>query len=205
MKLKESFVNFSLNYLKNNNACDSKNEKIYRYTLESIYSFTTKSLVILLLSILLGTFKITIITLLLYSILRGFSFGIHATKNLYCWMISLSVYIVVPLIIKIFLFSQYVVYAFYSLGILAILLWAPSDTKARPLINKNKRIVNKIISLLFAILLIVVSYFSNITNSNEIVACLLLINSVCICPFTYYIFKQPYRNYRFYIKTINKV
>jgi len=203
MKLKEFFVNSTLNYLKSNNACDFKKEKIYKYTLESLYSFTTKSLIILLLSILLDTFKITIVTLFLYSILRGFTFGIHATKNFYCWIISLTVYIVVPLIIKNFLFSQYIIYIFYSLGIIAILLWAPSDTKARPLINKSKRIVNKLISLLIAILLITISYFSNVTNLNEIVACLLLINSICICPFTYYIFKQPYRNYRFYVKAIN--
>ena len=203
MKLKESFVNSFLCYLKRNNACNSKNERIYKYTLESLYSFTTKSFVILLLSILLGTFKITLVTLLLYSILRGFTFGIHATKNLYCWIISLTVYVVVPLIIKNFLFSQYMIYVFFSFGIVAIVLWAPSDTKARPLINKNKRIMNKIISLLIASLMITISYFSNNTNLSEIVACLLLINSICICPFTYFVFKQPYRNYRFYVKATN--
>lgn len=196
--MKEVFVNNSINYLKRNNACDSKQEKIFKYTLESLYSFFTKSFVILLLAFILNTFKITFVTLVLYSILRGFTFGIHATKNLYCWIISLTTYIFFPILIKYFTFPAYLIYASYILGIIAIILWAPSDTKARPLISKKKRIFNKLIALFISFVLITLSILINNQNFKEILCIVLLLNLICTNPITYYIFKQPYKNYRFY-------
>ncbi len=196
--MKEVFVNNSLSYLKNNNVCNSSQESIFKYTLETLYSFFTKSLVIVLLSILFKTFGITFMILFLYSILRGFTFGIHATKNIYCWLISLTVYIICPFIIKYYTFPVYYIYSIFILGILFILLWAPADTKARPLLNKKKRIVNKFISFTLSICLISLSILLNNQNFKEIITIILLLNSICICPFTYFIFKQTYKNYRFY-------
>ncbi len=196
--LKEVFVNNSLSYLKNNNVCNSNQEKIFKYTLESLYSFFTKSFVILLLALILKTFRFTCCTLLLYSILRGFTFGIHATKNIYCWIISLTVYIVCPFIIKYYQFPSLFIYATFIIGVLFLLLWAPADTKSRPLISKKKRIINKFISLTLITILIFLSFLLNNQNLKEIISIILILNSICICPITYFIFKQPYRNYRFY-------
>lgn len=196
--MKETFVNSSLDYLRRSNAVDKSKEKIFKYTLESLYSFTTKSVTILLTSVILGTFKTTFLTLLLYSILRGFTFGIHATKNLYCWIISLTTYIILPFIINNFEFSNTLIHILYIIGLIAILLWSPADTKARPLLNKNKRLVNKIISIFISLTYIGIAFFMNNSNFNEIISIIFLMNSICICPLTYYIFKQPYKNYRFY-------
>lgn len=198
IELKEAFVTSSLDYLKRNNACDKSKENIFRYTLESLYSFTTKSIVILITSAILGTFKITFLTLVLYSILRGFTFGIHASKNLYCWIISMTVYVIFPFLISNYIFPITFIYISYIIGIISILLWAPADTKARPLLNKRKRLVNKIFSLLVAGAFIGMSFILKNSNFNEIITIVLLMNSICMCPLTYYIFKQPYKNYRFY-------
>lgn len=198
--MKEVFVNNSLNYLKKNNVCDSKQEKIFKYTLESLYSFCTKSAVILLLSLLLNTFEITFLTLFLYSLLRGFTFGIHATKNIYCWMISLTVYIICPYVIVHYEILIYVIHTIFILGVTAILLWAPADTKARPLIHKKKRIVNKCIALFITSMLVTLSLILDNQNLKEIISIILLLNLICTCPLTYWIFKQPYKNYRFYKK-----
>lgn len=198
--MKEVFVTHSINYLKRNNACSEKQEKIFKYTLESLYSFLTKTFVILCLSVFLHTFKVTLLTLILYSLLRGFTFGIHATKNIYCWIISLSVYILFPLIITYLDFPLVFMYISYVLGLIAILLWAPADTKARPLINAQKRKVNKLISMIIATIYIIFALFTNYYNFKEIITVTLLLNLICMCPITYYIFKLPYRNYRFYKK-----
>lgn len=198
-------MNKSLGYLKTHNACTSNQEKVFKYTLESLYSFTTKSVTILLLSILLHSFTITFILLLFYSILRGFTFGIHATKNIYCWIISLTIYVICPFIIQSIQFSNYLIYISYILGFIAILLWAPADTKARPLINPKKRQINKIISMFIAISFISLSFLFNNQNLKEIVTIVLLLNLICTCPITYHIFKQPYRNYRFYKAKLNTV
>jgi accessory gene regulator B len=197
-RVKEAFVNTSLNYLKNNNVCNSKQEKIFRYTLESLYSLFTKSAVILVLAIILGTFKITFITLLLYCILRGFTFGIHATKNIYCWIISLSVYIFGPFAIKYLTVPNLILKIVLLINVLAILLWAPADTKARPLISRRKRITNKIIALVYMFVLIGILIVLNSDIFTKIICFIGLLNTVCTCPLTYYIFKQPYRNYKSY-------
>lgn len=196
--MKEGFVNHSINYLIRNNACSDSQIKIFRYTLESLYSFVTKTSVVLLLSLLLGTFKITLLSLFLYGILRGFTFGIHATKNIYCWITTISIYVIFPLIIKYVFISKEILFVLNGIGIVAILLWAPADTPARPLLNKKKRIANKMISIVLACFYLLLSFFVKDANFNEIVSFILLLNAICICPFTYQLFHIPYSNYKYY-------
>lgn len=198
--MKSAFVNHSLNYLIKNNACNDKQINIFRYTLESLYSLVTKTSVVLLLSVFLKTFSITFVTILLYSVLRGFAFGMHASKNIYCWIITLSVYIIGPLLIKNFTLPMEFVYICYAIGIVSILLWAPADTPSRPLLNKNKRLANKIIALSLCSIYILSSFYFHNSNFYEIVSFLLLTETICICPLTYKLFKVPYRNYRNYKK-----
>ena len=189
-------LNYSINYLVRNNACSENQINVFRYTLESIYSFVTKTSVVLLLSLFLGTFKITLLFLLFYGILRGFTFGIHATKNSYCWITTISVYVLFPLIIKYVVISEEILFILNILGIVAVLLWAPADTPARPLLNKKKRITNKIIGLLLASILVFLSYITNNLNLKEVISFVLLINTICICPLTYQLFHISYKNYK---------
>ncbi len=198
--MKNAFVTHSLEYLIRNNACTEKQKNIFRYTLESLYSLITKTSVVLILSIFLKTFPITLTMILLYSILRGFAFGIHATKNSYCWIVTLSVYVIVPLCIKYVTIPNTILYIFFGISILAFILWAPADTPSRPLLNKKKRETNKIITLsLASIYLISCFYFKN-SNYSEIVFFTLLIESICICPITYKLFHIPCKNYLHYKK-----
>ena len=198
--MKNVFVNHSLNYLIKNNACDDKQINIFRYTLESLYSLITKTSVVLLLSIFFKTFSITFITIVLYSILRGFAFGIHATKNVYCWMITLTVYIVGPLLIKYYILPMSIVYICFAIGFVALLFWAPADTPSRPLLDKKKRNANKIISLSLISIYILSTFYFNISNYYEIICFLLIIETICICPLTYKLFNIPYNNYKNYKK-----
>ncbi len=198
--MKEVFVNNSINYLVKNNACSKEQMNVFRYTLESLYSLVTKTSAVLLLSILLGTFKITILSLFLYGVLRGFTFGIHASKNLYCWITTLCVYIVFPFIIKTFVFPNQILIVLDTIAILAILLWAPADTPARPLLNKKKRVMNKVISFVLSTSILLLSLFIRNQDFNEIVSFVLLLNMVCICPLTYRLFHIQYNNYKYYHK-----
>ncbi len=196
--MKSAFVNNTLNYLIKNNACTQKQVKVFKYTLESLYSFFTKTTVILLLSIFFKTFSITLIMILMYSLLRGFAFGIHASKNAYCWIISLIVYIVLPLLIKYYTISNIYITISFIIGLSAILLWAPADTPSRPLLNKNKRSANKFIATLLVLIYIISSISIQNYNFREIVASLLIIEAICVCPLTYKIFHVPFKNYKNY-------
>ena len=196
--MKEVFVNHTLNYLIANNACSKKQESIFRYTLESLYSFLTKMAVVLLLSVFLGTLKITCISLFLYSLLRGFSFGIHATKNIYCWITTLSVYIVFPLVIKYVDFSNIILMLFNFIGVLSIVLWAPADTPKRPLLNQKKRIINKLFAIFLSLFFVFFYVLIQNQNFREVICFILIMNALCICPLTYKVFHIPYNNYKNY-------
>ena len=196
--MKNAFVNSSLNYLIKHNACNDKQVNIFRYTLESLYSLVTKTCVVLILAFFLKTFSITLTMLLLYSVLRGFAFGIHATKNLYCWIVTLLTYVIGSLIIKYFTWPMEIIYICYVSGFLALLLWAPADTPARPLLNKRKRLTNKIFSLGLTLIYVLCSFYLNSNNFYNIVSFILILETICICPLTYKLFKTPYNNYKTY-------
>ena len=196
--MKNAFVNSSLNYLIKHNACNDKQVNIFRYTLESLYSLVTKTCVVLILAFFLKTFSITLTMLLLYSVLRGFAFGIHATKNLYCWIVTLLTYVIGSLIIKYFTWPMEIIYICYVSGFLALLLWAPADTPARPLLNKRKSLTNKIFSLGLTLIYVLCSFYLNSNNFYNIVSFILILETICICPLTYKLFKIPYNNYKTY-------
>lgn len=196
--MKSAFVNSSLNYLIKNNVCNSKQINIFRYTLESLYSFISKTSIVLFLALIFNTFFITFGIILLYSLLRGFAFGLHASKNIYCWIITLLVYSVGPLLIQFIHFPMFGIKVSYILSSIFIILWAPADTPSRPLTSKKKRRTNKIIAFILTLILIACAFIVNKENFYEMISFLLILESICICPITYKIFKIPYNNYKYF-------
>lgn len=196
--MKEVFVTHSLAYLKKNNACNKQQENIFRYTLESLYSLVTKTSVVLLISIFLGTFQITFISMILFSLLRGFTFGIHASKNSLCWIITLATYSLFPYLIKVVNFPKVFIFSCYGIGLLSILFFAPCDTPKRPLLDKKKRIVNKMLSFGIGGSYVLISFIIHTETFSSIIAFIFLLTIICINPITYKIFKVPYNNYKHY-------
>ena len=91
-----------------------------------------------------------------------------------------------------------IIYICYVSGFLALLLWAPADTPARPLLNKRKRLTNKIFSLGLTLIYVLCSFYLNSNNFYNIVSFILILETICICPLTYKLFKTPYNNYKTY-------
>lgn len=181
------------------NYSDEDIEKI-QYGLESIYLSLTKVIVILLLSIFLNIFKETIITLLLFNILRTTAFGIHASKSWICWVTSVPTFIGIPLICKYITFPIYILLIIASISLIHFILFAPADTVKRPLIRKKRRIIYKVLTVIIGIAYLIIII---ICKNNFIQNCLsasMLIETILISPLTYKIFKMPYNNYKSYGK-----
>lgn len=181
------------------NYSDEDIEKI-QYGLESIYLSLTKVIVILLLSIFLNIFKETIITLLLFNILRTTAFGIHASKSWICWVTSVPTFIGIPLICKYITFPIYILLIIASISLIHFILFAPADTVKRPLIRKKRRIIYKVLTVIIGIIYLAIII---ICKNNFIQNCLsasMLIETILISPLTYKIFKMPYNNYKSYGK-----
>lgn len=181
------------------NYSDEDIEKI-QYGLESIYLSLTKVIVILLLSIFLNIFKETIITLLLFNILRTTAFGIHASKSWICWVTSVPTFIGIPLICKYITFPTYILLIIASISLINFILFAPADTVKRPLIRKKRRIIYKVLTVIIGIIYLAMII---ICKNNFIQNCLsasMLIETILISPLTYKIFRMPYNNYKSYGK-----
>ena len=193
--MREHFINVNLNYINSKLTFDDRKQKIIRYGLECLFTMITKSTAVIILSILINTFYETLLLIIFYTFIRMFGFGIHATSNIKCWFVSLSSYSILPLIIKYADINQIVVISCELIAFIGLLLWAPADTKKRPLIHKDKRKKDKILVLSIAFIYIIYSLF-NLNIISKAMMFGLLIEFICTCPLTYIVFRQPYNNYK---------
>lgn len=197
--MKTKILNNIINNIKKNDKTISNEQlEIIEYGLESIYLTTTKIVIILFLSIILGIFKETLLMVLFYNIIRLFAFGLHAKNSVACLLTSLilfiggsylSIYLNINIVIKIILSIT---------CILLVSIYAPADTEKRPLINKKKRIRFKILSIITSIILTCLiiyldkNYISNFMLIGFIEA------TIMILPITYKLYGLPYNNYKNY-------
>lgn len=171
-----------------------------KYGLEVIYMNVTKYVVILIINILLGLVKELLLFTLAFAIIKTTGYGLHAKKSWQCWIASIIIYILIPYLIKYISLPQIVIYILLPFTIISFILWAPADTEKRPLINKKKRNIFKIITVIISI----VYSFLILTISNAyfiyILFYSLLLESLLINPIIYKIFGLKYNNYLSYKK-----
>lgn len=166
-----------------------------KYGLEGIYITLTKTIIIFTIAYFLKIHKQLLFIIIIYNFLRLFSFGMHSKNSTSCLLSSLFIFIgsvylcqliQLPFFIKIFV-------AFIS--IIIFIKYSPADTAKRPIINKKKRFIYKLVSTLTIILY---SYLLLINNQNFISNALFLamvLQSFLITPLCYSIFNQTYNNY----------
>ena len=194
-KLKNAFVNSSLNIITNSKECDEIEIKKLKYGLEGLYSFITKFSVILIINMILGTTKEFILFHFSYALVRAFGFGIHAKTNIGCWITSSIVNIFIPQLIKRVIIDKYILIITGIISSIIIIIFAPADTKKRPLKNKHKRKQDKVLAIIVCITYLVIINYSN----HYIIYCLtyaLVFEAIMVNPITYIITKQSYNNYK---------
>ena len=198
--MKEIIVNNSLNLIIKNNPKYS-NEEIekLKYGLEGIYLTITKTIIILILSVILGITKNVIMILILFNIIRYFAFGFHAEKSSHCLIFSSILFIGLPFLIFNLKPNNTITLIIAIMCTMVITIFAPADTKKRPLPNKKKRIIRKTISTIIAIIYTIATITFK-GNFKYLFLSALIIQAININPITYKIFKQPFNNYKSYIK-----
>lgn len=198
--MKRIIINHWMNIIKKNKDYDEKKLAEIKYGLTAIYLTFSKLIIIAVIAIILGIFKEMIIFLLIYNVLRIPSFGIHATKSWICLITSSILFIGLPIIcLKVSLNVYFKVFA-GVLGVILMIKNSPADTKKRPICSPKRRRIYKTISSSLAIIFVILSL---ILKNNFIVNCLvfsLILQNVLISPLTYKIFKQPYNNYKDFLK-----
>lgn len=201
--MREVFADKNLNYISKYYKLSNTEKIKIKYGLEVLYTVITKTIGILLMSLFLKTFKETIILMGFYLLLRLFSHGIHAKKSSHCWVASILTYGAFPLLIKYFVIKKIYILIMSIIAFICFIIWAPADTPKKPLINKKKRIIDKLLTLIISTTLMFVVILSKNSLINDCIFFSYIMSIISINPLTYKLFKIPFNNYKKYKNGLN--
>ena len=194
--MKDKVLDSCIKFLQNNNNYSELELKKLRYGLEGIYLTITKTIIILLVSIILGIFLECILCIVLFNIIRYFAFGFHAEKSFHCLVLSLFNFIAIPYIFLILNNSSYINLLICCFCLVMILLFAPADTVKRPLKDKKKRLIRKGLTFINGLIYTALILLLDKYVIADLLVSSLIITVIVISPITYKIFGQPYNNYK---------
>ena len=200
--MRSAILNKTMNFVNDNSYSEEELEKI-RYGLECIYIFITKGIVIFTIAYFLGILKYTLFFMIPYGLIRSFACGLHATKSWICMVSSIIIFILIPYLCKILIIDRLIRLFFMIISTILLFIYAPADTKKRPIINKKKRLKLKWISTIISLIFIVISLFIKKNFVLNSIMFSLILEVLMILPITYKIFKLPYNNYINYLKLHN--
>ena len=197
--MKDLIIGKQLNVIKKYNNFDDDKLAVIKYGLESIYILITKTIIILLVSYLLGLLKQTVIFLVCYNFSRIPSFGLHATKSWICLVSSLLIFIILPFICTVITIPMYLKIIIGLIGLAFIIKNAPADTYKRPIISKKRRMFFKVCSSIVTIAMILFSLFIEDQFLANSLLFSIILQCFMISPTVYKFFKLPYNNYKKYV------
>ena len=194
--MKAIFMNRTISFLKK--YCTYSDEEIEKleYGLEGIYLTITKLIIIFITAALLGIVKEFITLIFLFNIIRYTGFGFHANKSYECLLFSAFCFLIIPIFFINLNLTKFIYILICLFCIFNYLLFTPADTIKRPLINKKKRIIRKIITIIIGITYFLVGLLLFNHWISSILLSALVIEAIVVNPITYYFFRQPYNNFK---------
>lgn len=198
--MKELIINKLMENIEKNSTYNDTKLKEIKYGLETLYITITKTIVIFTVDYLIGLFKELCLILLFYGTLRLTGFGLHAKKSIHCWIISLIVFAIIPVAVKYLIIQKNLLIAISVICFIFICKYAPADTEKRPLINKKKRTIYKIITIIITIIYIVIIIHINNLYLSKAITFSIILQTLVILPISYKMLGLPYNNYLSYKK-----
>lgn len=169
-----------------------------KYGLEGLYLTITKLIFIIIVSIILGIWKETLLLIIIFNGIRLTAFGVHAKRSIDCLISSTLFFILFPIIcIKLTIPLIVKVILFIPLTVL-IGIFAPADTEKRPLINKKKRKIYKMLSIIISIIYMTIAIVIKDNTLSNCFIFAIVIQIIIMLPITYKIFGVSYNNYKTY-------
>lgn len=142
----------------------------------------------------------TLFVLIGFNVLRQTAFGLHALTSTGCTITSITVFIIIPYFLQGVGLSSIAVALIFILIFVAMYLYAPADTKARPIIGAKKRQMLKrktmISCMALAVILIALPYHLNDIKLMFTLGAIYA--TISILPITYKILRRECENYERY-------
>lgn len=183
---------------------DNERAEVIKYGLEIIIGEIPKLILLVVVAIILKIGWLVVfayLTMLPYKVMAG---GFHLKTNIGCLIGTFTVYYGNVLLSKYMviepIYLKYIIIiATWIFSIIMISLYAPADTINLPILRKKERKTKKILSYIFATIMLI----GSLVIKNNTLANILLINviveSVCISRLAYKITKNEY-GYENYLK-----
>jgi accessory gene regulator B len=191
----KNFADKVMPFLEKYNTYTSKDKAAVMYGLEGLYILITKTIVITIISIILGITIEMYIFLIAYGLLRFCAGGAHLSNSIECTVISTLIFIgVTYLSIYTYMDISYKV-IIIGISICTFALYSPADTEKKPLIRANDRIKKKIASLILCCIYLIILFVVKKSFILNVLTYSLLLEAFMITPLAYRLFKQPYNNY----------
>ena len=193
--IKDKFINSSISLITKYNFYSKDDIDKLKYGLEGLYLTISKTVIIILLALIIGIVKEVVIVILLFNFIRYFGFGFHASNSYQCLLFSTFCFIIIPTVIINIKISNIGLIVICLICIINYILFAPADTVKRPLPNKKKRIIRKIITVSMGLIYSFMIFILNNDYYTSLLLSAMIIETIVINPLTYKLFKQPYKNY----------
>ena len=158
----------------------------------------TKLIVIYLLAAVLWVVVQTAILHMAYIAIKRCSFGLHALNSTVCTVVSCCLFVITPWALQGVGINNIAVTAIFIPVIVCLLMYAPADTKARPLIGPAVRAKLKRKAVVSGIILMVAALLIPYNDVKLLLALGAAFQCVAILPLTYKILKRSERNYETY-------
>lgn len=199
--MKDKFLSKTSNLIYSKYNYDNDTKERIEYGLSIIYINITKVSVIFLIAILFNQFKTTLYFTIFLNIIRAFSYGMHAKNSFQCYILSTLLLVILPRLFLLLSITNIQKLILSFLSLLSIIVYAPSDTHKRPLVNKEKRIKLKIYSILTCCIYIGLIFLTKEEYYSKLLLLSIIIQALLINPIIYKLFKLPYNNYKEYLKS----
>ena len=166
-----------------------------QYGIEILIVNISKVVILYLSAIMLGVIWQTLCVHLSFLTIKRYSYGLHALNSTICTLLGIVTFVVVPFFLMDAGISNFVTLLAF-LGIFcALLLYAPADTKAKPLVGCELRRWLKKRSVICALVLLIIALVVHCENVKLLIVLGAAYQCLSILPLTYKLLKRSERNY----------
>ena len=198
--MKNLIINNTINNIQKYYKYDDIKLKEIKYGLETLYLTIFKTIVVFIISALINTTKELLLIFIFYGLLRLTGFGLYAKRSIDCCISSLILFVGIPVLCKKLTIDINMASTILMIALILLFIYAPADTEKRPLINKKKRIIYKLLTSITTIVYIfIINLTKNITLQNTLFFSI-LIETLLVLPISYKLFGLKYNNYKNYKK-----
>lgn len=166
--------------------------------MEIILHNIPKIVLMIVVSLILGIFQQTFVTWLSFVCIRRYASGLHASNSTTCTVMTLLMFVAMPYVMQNITIGAITFILIFAIVGLGLYIYAPADTKARPILGKKKRgrLKRSAVIANFVMLAVTLIFL------NEVFYVLVAMGAVyavvVVLPLTYKILRRSIKNYEQY-------